>query len=173
MKNLLLLLSLFTCLTTHVFAINKIDKVLYKTINQFIKQTESPNLHAVAIGGGAPTGKIEKFTVYFKCSNTLTLESARSLIVECGNNFISEINNSKHIKEHVIAFPITSFHIDIGITAKVPEYKAHSYIKAVSCDEGNVYYYAKDENPKEIAWVTVHRETFEEAQRIVMSKRNE
>jgi len=171
--NKIYILALFFLAScSSFFQKNEVD-LADRRIVEFAKSVKDTGLFPVGIGGGIDheTGKNKLFSLIFGTNDTISsLEEARVLFVEILESFIDFINNDIQIRESLAVFPVTIENINMSIVCM--ESRPKDIADMSNCGQ-ILYYYAENENPAIIAMDRIHKETFEEAQRIVNQQREE
>lgn len=147
------------------FQMPYVDYISNRLCLGFSEKMEKRGLKLTGIGGGEEKGKAKDIQICFRIDEIMDLTRSRKLIVDAIILFLEDINQNKEISNYLIVFPYTSKNVIVAIDAKCPLIKERNYIASVSSNLGKIYYYTEDE--EHMALVTVHEETFEEAQNIL------
>ena len=95
---------------------DRIADCITKAFSQ--KMYKNKGLVTIGTGGGAAQGSSKGLTtlaVTMECYQKANLQQARKLLLECINEYITEINKHDEFKEHAHSFPFNSENIDISI----------------------------------------------------------
>jgi hypothetical protein len=113
--------------------------------------------------GGQMMDDIQMMMMGFEYRKVVTVETARKLLVESVEEYLSAINASTKIQPHLHNSPFTAKNVEIVIYfrnqdgTKVPLDK----IKIASANEGEMFYYV--DYPEKYTLKAIHKETYEEA----------
>ncbi len=145
--------------------VKQADKILEVTSKELEKKY---NL-SLSVVGGSMMKEIKILSLGFSSQETLDMNQARELIMSCAKIFLNNINTSTEIRPYLYNFPATEKNIEIeiyfqihGVAVKAPK------IAVVDLSHGKVVYNNKYERLEEI-----HRESYEEAMKIVQEEKKE
>jgi hypothetical protein len=127
------------------------------------------NLEFLGFGTGFDEG-LEMLSLSFSTDDSYDILLGRKLIVFCGEIFLKNINSNEKFKPYLKNFPFTSKNIEIFISVgnKNRKNKYNEYnLKALDLHKNFIKYEIYDENEN---LKTIHKETYEEALKIVQSE---
>ena len=144
-----------------------------KAINQIITETkrEMEDLFGARVSsrGGACLHGIRRLSLGFYFERNLSLEEARAVIVKCSDVFLKNINSNPLIRPYLVTYPFTENEISLSFSIFVPKQRP-GLITSFGCCLGKIDYCIR-EAPNEFRryeeTVIMHKETFDEARRIV------
>ena len=122
-------------------------------------------------GGGSSEKGLTMLSVSFEKDQKIDLSEARKLIVECTDEFVSEINSSLDLKKHLFSVPFTYENIKISILfvdQKEHEFVSPPFISAIRISEGEIRYKIHENDHLKM----VKEETYEEALEILEQSEN-
>ena len=142
------------------------DQVIYRALNKFIKTMEAKGYRAAGIGEGIDhsTRKQNYLGVTFDIENLPGIEFARKIEVEALQEILRCINEEEGIDNYVAEYPYSVNFLKITFISKIRD----KDLCIVSNFENELLYY-KDEPGKPLAGplIEVHRESYEDAVRIL------
>jgi len=170
-------LSLVLLIISLAFGCNSITYKLSddeKIVNQITQETakklkEKKNL--VLIGtGGQMMHEIEMLAMSFNYYHEVNLETARELLVESVEEYLSDINSNQKIKPYLHEHPFTAKNVEIAIFFRNQDASNVSAekINIAAANQGKVVYYIDCSEKHTIK--AIYRETYEEAKRAISSK---
>lgn len=141
------------------------DNLLYK----FGKSRKKYGLIAVGTGGSTNIdNKITSFFIAFETNRLITLEETRVLLVENIKALWETINAEKKHTSYYETFPFPIENIEVSIYGQASLEPGSEYIYiAHSLKGGMLYYYLPNPKGTNFGMVDFHKETFEDAKRIV------
>lgn len=164
------LFCLFCCF---MFQNNEREKVRSNIVAKFSQQMKREKLFIEGSGGGCNVDKkINLISVAFRYNKEIDIAIARKLIVNSVDFLLNLINSDLDNENYFEKFPFPVNQIDISIQALGSEIKKSNSIDLVCILNGVVRYAIDDNIPEHRPYFTVHRETFEEAQKIVSDQKN-
>jgi len=100
----------------------------------------------------------------------VTMEEGRELAIYCIQEYLSAINNCEEIRDHLIHYPFTPRDVEIRIFIRGPKNEdvPMSELNVIGAIKGRLDY--NIEQPRPIIMTEVHRETYEEAVKIIEEK---
>ncbi len=130
-----------------------------------------PELKPIATGGGEKDGKITLIGVVFKLESVLTVPKAREYIVSLGETMLTIINSNEDyfIWFHEGQARITNFDNDLIGKATELDCRPDQYVFLAGMSSGDIYYSA--ENKNFYGSTLIHKESFDEAKRLVNEQR--
>ncbi|MCH9626360.1 MAG: hypothetical protein S4CHLAM123_15570 [Chlamydiales bacterium] len=160
------LLVFVSCLIGCSDSRSECDKISGRILSQLAKQMRKENLRAVGSGGGCTTDKkINLVSMVFNYDKILDIKTARSLIVKSTDVLLSIIDKNKQYFDPLLNYIDVVYVSIIGETPNEPQ-----EIWGVKIVKGKVYYNIENYKPfpqEDGPLLTVHKETFEEAKRIL------
>jgi|GEM_PF-1314320 len=146
------------------------EKVRDKIFVQFLKQMNNKNLYAAGLGGGCTTDeKTNLLDVTFDYPFVLDIDTSRRLIVESTETLLDLINSDVSNAQFFENFPAQVDIIMISIIGQAPD-NGCDYIRSVSVIKGKVSYNTDDPTGKIMPYLKVHKETYEEAKKILSNE---
>lgn len=148
-------------------------RILREVIDAFYTEVKPDGMELIGIGGGINhDNKKEKIIqLTLRTKRILTVGSARSIIVLYLNKFLDILNNKEGIEEYIDSFPFDSENLDITILATdCREIQFSQQVNIISAFSNKISYRFSG-NP-DYPSTTVHKETLEEARRIVAEQKN-
>ncbi len=143
------------------------DRIINQTSNQLEKEKD-----LVCSGtGGQMMGDIQVMDISFQYFHLVNLEEARELLVYVIRTFLKNINDNKEIRPYLHNYPFTTKNIEITIWSYQPDgYEpAQGKIQCLALENGMLKY--KLVAPSEFAtWPILHKETYEEALKVLAEK---
>lgn len=127
--------------------------------------------HHLSLSGDVtamPGGVIKEVGLLFHSHRILSIEEAREILVDCVQEFLSEINTNEEIRPFLENYPFTPKNIDIAIFIKdsngIGVYDPN--LNTVSASSGKLYYktVSKDDT---FNYKSEYKETFDEAFKLV------
>ncbi len=136
---------------------------------EFIKDMKQKGLTPFVTGGGLK--KNFNITVDFNCYKRTNISDARKLGVECVLEMLKKYNTNKKFREKTPYYPLRVKDISIllGFRDKDDRSVESGYIASMGISEGKVYFAIDDHKGKRLK--IIHRESFEEALRIVEAEK--
>lgn len=139
------------------------DRITARTVQKIEAET---GLRLMGIGGGM-MNQVRMMAISFEQLGEITMEQGRELIVYCINEYLSAINASEEIKPFLIHYPFTTEDIQIEIFVYD---KNHRDVPlgalCVLCEIDGILKY-KIKEPDPIIFKQIHKETYDEAVKIV------
>jgi len=120
--------------------------------------------------GGQMMDDIQMLMMGFHFYKEVDIGTARQLVVDSVEEYLSAINVNKEVRPYLHNFPFTAQNVQLVIyfykpdRSKVPSGK----IKIAAAEEGKVVYYI--DCPKEHTLKSIYEETYEDAWKVVNSK---
>ncbi len=140
------------------------DGIINKTANEFKTQK-----HLYLIGhGGSLMYDVKKLSISFVSNEDIDINKGRELIIYCIQTFLSNINSDEQIRPYLNTFPFQAKDIDISISFRESDTEIKHSIDFISMHYGKIFY---DISDKEETLKTIHKETYEEALKIVESEK--
>lgn len=148
------------------------DRISGKIIKEFAQSIKNTDLCVVGSGGSDTIDrKIKTVAIRLDYDGTMNIEIARKLVIESSLSLISIINTNPNNKEHFDSFPACIDVIDLAIFTTDTNDPAEGEISIVDMREGEVDYCVCDHVHYPL--LVIHRESFEEACRLVNTKGSE
>lgn len=147
-------------------------RVSSEIIDDFVKKMEKKGLCVVGTGGAELHGKTTEIIVSFNISHFLTIDEARCLIVDAISEIQAITNAKTNASKFFNEFPVSSNIFDISIAGKSLDVSDRIHIEIVDVSRGVIYYKTNNPDPKNLRYMTILEETFEEAQKIVGDQKN-
>lgn len=142
------------------------DKRIYSAVRKFKKAMEAKGYRAAGLGEGIDhsNGKQKYLGITFDIESIPTIDFARKIEVEALQEFLNYINSEEGIQDYVAEYPYPLKFLDVTFISKLRDVD----FCMVSNFEEEIYYY-KDEpgKPLEGPLIEVHRESYEDAIRIL------
>ena len=142
------------------------DRRIYSALRKFKHAMEAKGYRAAGLGEGIDhaTGKQNYLGVTFDIERLPNIEFARKIEVEALQEFLKYINSEEGIQEYVAEYPYPVKFLKVTFISKLRDVDLCN----VSNFEEEIYYY-KDEPGKPLQGppIEVHRESYEEAARIL------
>ncbi|MCB1112472.1 MAG: hypothetical protein KDK72_07465 [Chlamydiia bacterium] len=124
-------------------------------------------------GGGIPD-KVTLFSIGFALVGPLDIHTARKYLIDATKNLEKSINDHKKIRSHLIEYPFPIQNIEYELVLFDENKKRvkqsggmenPNNLSFILLNKGKIIYYV--DNEKSNNHIPVHRETYEEAKRIV------
>ncbi|MEX0962286.1 MAG: hypothetical protein WDZ28_05475 [Simkaniaceae bacterium] len=145
-----------------------------KIVNQITKETAkklNEKKKLVLIGtGGQMMYKIEMLAMSFNYYQEVDLETARELLVESVEEYLSAINSNQEVRSYLFNYPFTAKNIEITIFFRNPDGSnaASEKINIAAANQGKLIYYI--DSPDKHTITAIYRETYEEAKEAISFK---
>ncbi len=170
--NIIIFCFLFCILINCTDPRSEREKTRDRLLIQLAQQMRKKELYAIGAGGGCNRDKkINLISIPFNYYDVLDIENARELIVESAISFLELITSASDSKNYFEKFPVPVEVIDIGIISQTNEKYNSSHIIVADLLNGKVHYQIDRLPPKDSPFLTVHEESFEEAESIVAQKK--
>lgn len=146
------------------------EKVRDRILNQLAKQMQKKGLIAIGSGGGCTLDrKINLISMVFTYQKVMNMPEARELIVECIQTLLNLMNANPDNKQYFEKFPATENIMSIAILGQKCQTDLNC-VEVVNIIKGTIYYNIYHPFPefREI-YLTLKKESFEEAQKILAS----
>lgn len=127
----------------------------------------------VAGTGGSFTTDIRSVYLMYVCKQHLSLQQARRLYVSVVEDLVTRLNANRNIRPFLHEYPITGKNIEIDLSFENRDgtsFKNNEVAFISNMDGKGIVYYVSQEGSDRIE--ILHRESYEEALRIVFSERN-
>ena len=134
---------------------------------QFIKTENKRGLRAVGIGGGIYREQINSIFVGFQIDEVLTVERARTLLVNMIEEFKCIVESQPGYEDHFPVDEPLEDHLSTTLFGLEPREWHTDYISTASARLGKVRYARSGPPSNPNDFETVLRETFQEAKAIV------
>ncbi len=142
------------------------ETIAYKVTEEVARAlSKRYNLDPCGVGGSIQDD-VKQLALSFNCYRTLSIEEARDLIVSCALEYLEAINDDPELKPHLHDYPFTADNIEFSIFISYPDRSdvEPGELCSVYILKDRITYQAEGrQDPLEI----VHRESFEEAVRLV------
>ena len=117
----------------------------------------------IGTGLGTPNGVIHMLGASFQRDNIESLDQARAILVDAGNEFLKAVNSNKIIKPHLVKDPFTIENIEVRLFLydQKPD-DNNNQLRVVSIIDGKLGFYYENINDRKGYSKEVH-ETYEEA----------
>lgn len=148
--------------------LSDLDRASNQVVIDFGKKMRCLNLEMMSIGGREVDGRVTDFDTSFRATEVLDMNRARELIVDVVSKFITEINSNENVRNYLLNYPCTDRDVMVTIFSAY-EGRWPGSIGMVTCRNGSIKYCTDDEPMK--PFVTVHRETYDEAVSILGSSK--
>lgn len=114
---------------------------------------------------------IHRFDVMFTSLERLKLNDSRTKIIHCVEDYLKIINNNKKLKRFLCEYPFTQngLHFNLFFYDENTEPKDTKYIHSCTLSENIIYYKIAYPNG---TFACIHRETYEEALKIVEGEKS-
>ena len=122
---------------------------------------------ALAGTGGQMMGDIQMMMMGFNFYKVIDIETARQLLVDSVQEYLSDINSNEEIKPHLHNYPFTPKNVEIVIYFYNPDGSQVSPSKlsiAEACRDEIIYYI---DDPQKHTLKLLHEESYEEALKLV------
>ena len=131
------------------------------------KMKTERKLHCIGTGGGMMSN-IQMMATSFQFFHEVNLEEARELVITTTLEYLKAINGSKEVRPYLEIYPFCPKNVEVMIWIKEPDgYDVpFDQIAQVTLSEGVISYYSYKYDPGN-SYQTLHRETYEEALKIV------
>lgn len=144
------------------------DRIVREAIEEFYSEVKLDQMTLIGIGGGINHANQKKnyIELVFATDKGFTVDAARKLMVSYINRFLNILNSKEGIQEYIDVYPFDMAHLEIGFLSRDGE---EGCVDMISALNNRIYYEfsnASDKPP-----ILVHKETFEEAQRIVAEEK--
>lgn len=171
------LITAFSCLLiAFVASLQTAETVPYDKIADRIMKTTSDYLskkHQIQLIGVKSSMKdsVKLMGLHFQVNRKLNKDEARSMIVECTQSFLANINQNEAIKKYLQIYPFDSKHIEIVIFIDRPDRGTFYYpdLAIVSVVDGKIEYTTNDSEIK-YHYKTREFESFEDAVKILQNQ---
>jgi hypothetical protein len=142
------------------------DKITEKTAKELKAQK---NLYLVGTGGQM-MDDIQMMMMGFNFYRVVDIETARQLLVDSVQEYLSAINSNEEIRPHLHNYPFTAKNVEIVIYFYNSDGSEISSgkINIAAANQGKVIYYIDDPEKNNIK--PIHEETYEEALMLVNNR---
>ena len=143
------------------------DKITARTAKK-LKQEKG----LILVGsGGRMMGDIKMMMMSFDYHKVVDMDEARKLLIYCVEEYLNAINSDEKVRPYLHNYPFTDKNIEIEIVFRNPDGSkvAPNEITIATADEGRLAYSIDD--PEKHTLKRIHRETYEEALKIVSSQK--
>lgn len=146
----------------------------YRVMHKFEKYAHDVLGLEVCGSGGEMMDDVQSISLHFTSGASLNIDQARRLVVESSQIFLSMINEDKKLRPYLHTYPFTGNNIKISIDFDEPgkTWKDSEEISLVMLLDGKIFYDTHDEEAL-IRHKSLHKETYEEAVKIVKAEKNE
>jgi len=175
MKTFIIIAGVFCALIAYLAIQDKVnsnapvyEKDLNKMTKQFLVQAKKKYDVVGASFGGTLQDKIRVILVGVESKKTdCTVDEARELLVNCVEEYLTEVNKNEKLRPHLCHYPFTNNEIRfrVGFSARNDD-----AVHLVSIIKGHVYYSSAKEG--QVGLVRKYDETYEEAKEKVMAGRS-
>ena len=144
------------------------ERIADKITSKFAKKMKAEKgLRCIGTGGGMMTD-IQRMAISFQYFHEVNLDEARELLVSVVQEYLKAINGSKEVRPYLHEYPFRFEDIEIMIWIKEPNGNdvPLGKIAQITVSRGVVIYYSYKYDPGN-SYQTLHRETYEEAVKIV------
>ena len=145
------------------------EKFRYQLIQDYSKDMQkNKNLTLIATGGGQQ-GRL--FVLRYRTQQNFNLEQARELLVDICEVFLKRVNSDQNLRPYMLEYPYNGTNIDIAIFFVNSNncWAMPPYIALAANFQGKVCYCTSNIKEK---LVDFHKETYEEACKIVKENQN-
>jgi len=125
------------------------------------------HLHCIG-SGGAMSRDLENIELYFIANRKGTIEEARRIEIMSIQRLTESINKDVKLLPYLRKFPFRGVAISLSFRQPDNKYYSDKSLARVSHVKGILYYETID--PKTDKYILLHKETFEEALKIVQSE---
>jgi hypothetical protein len=164
-KLLILILFLSSCASSpkEQFSRER-TKITHRVVREFVLEMKKSGLDACGISEGLEiNNKQNLLGVIFEVNHLPDIEFARCMLVNTLHAFLDRLNREEGIDKYLTEYPFPMRYADIGIISR----NSNSGLLSVSNIGDWLYYRKKDPNDPNGPLITVHKETYEEAVKIV------
>ena len=146
-------------------------------INEFTAEAgrkirQETGFRLIGTGGGVIGEKrlVRKLNMSFSHYGTITMEEGREFVIYCVQEYLSAINGCEEIREELVHYPFTPRDIQITLFIRGPKNEdvPIGELDVIYIVNGIIKY--KIEQPDISSMKEIHRETYEEALKIVEEK---
>jgi len=140
--------------------------IQYKIAHKFVKKYD---MKVIGDSAAMPEGIINNLGLLFQVFQVQTREQAREILVDCVQEFLSEINSNKEIRPHLKVYPFTAKNITIDLYSRSIDDIEDLFdpdIMIASARFGKIWYKIEDENQKS-SLKSEYEEAFDEAVKLV------
>jgi len=143
------------------------DKITARTA---AKLKLEKDLFLIGTGGGM-MDDIKLMGMYFNYYKPIDMQSARELLVYAVEEYLSSINSSEAVRPYLHNYPFTAKNIELVIYFYKPDrsFVELEKLSIIAANEGRVEYEINHSEKRILK--TIHEETYEEALKIVSSKK--
>jgi hypothetical protein len=146
------------------------SKVTHAALRNFKNAMQEKGFHAVGIGEGLDhsTGKQNHLSVIFDIDFLPDVDCARRLEVETLQDFLRFINSQEGIQNYVAEYPFPLKFVEISFVSKD---RRNGVSSVWNCGNELIYDKKDPNNPISLPQ-DVHRESYEEAEKILDNQKN-
>jgi len=143
-------------------------KMVDKITNRYKKEVAVPRGFIITGSGGAMMNDVERVTLWLTSFEAVNVEQARILYVELMEKYLQYINNCEKLRPYLHNFPFDIHNIELNLQFKDSQchMRTGQDVTFVFMVRRNQLFY-KTYNPKMDEFQLLHKETYEEAKRIV------
>lgn len=135
--------------------------------NSFAKEIEKEyDLQVVGSGVSMPV-KVDSIFLHFSSNRSITVERGRSLAVSVTNLFIKRMNEDINLTQYLANNPASISNVQLALNFEDNDQNPLCAIIVLGTKNLVTYYKYNDKHTK---LINMHRETFEEAERIVQQE---
>lgn len=178
LKQIRITIILIVCMhTSHCKGVDVDDPAYSERItNRMTKRTaiqleERFGLKPAGFGGSAIT-VITELSLSMNLYNAIDGPAARRLAVDCAEIFLKNINSAKEVRPYFIEYPFPLSRIDFSmcILNEAGSFRTDNSLASMWIVKGRITYNIFDKKTGRL--LTIRRENYEEAKKIVMKERN-
>lgn len=147
------------------------EKYANQIINNFAKRQKKINNLQVKGTGGCIPNRVKSLFISFDMYEKLTLEEAREKYISIIDDFVEYINQDGRLANYSQNWPFTEKNVDVNLAfTSRNEFIDPPYIAFICVCNETICYAQNKRGEKGNPLVTFHKETFEEAKKIIQSK---
>lgn len=171
MKNFVIALLIISLLPSCVRSFNNSTYNYYSRAREivtpysiYLKKTKGLGVTGI---GGSMASDFKVFTIIYAGEQKHNVSTARQLYVEIKEELMARFNADTEIRPYLQNFPVTAENVDLDLTFEDQYGKREQggNIAFVFTAKGYIFYKTYDFQREE--YIEMHRETFEDAKRIV------
>jgi hypothetical protein len=171
--KLIINLGIMMCMLPFIFGCSSFspspdyEKIADKITEQTAKKLKEQKGLSLAGTGGQMMDDIQMMMMGFNLYNVVDIETARQLLVDSVQEYLSAINSNEEIRPHLHNYPFTAQNVEIVIYFYSPDGSKVPLgeITIAAANQGKVVYYIDD--PEKHTIKSLHEETYEEVLKLV------
>jgi hypothetical protein len=146
----------------------KSDKIEHEILNKTIRQLKKEKKLKFLGFGESGNVRLSMLSLSFSTDKSYEINNGRKMIIYCAETFLKNINSNEQMRPYLQNYPFNSKNIEIflllNIKTKIPNKQE---LESIVLSHGYIRYEISDEQDN---LKTIHKETYEEALKIVQSE---